>query len=313
MSRKSTFPISPHRVRYIKLGEGGRWERSCLDEGVCRIGFGSHQPARFRLCVSGNWAKLAASFRESGRGKGTATRFANELRLFFEDDGSTLWITFSGERLYWGVLDKSAPVPDPSDDGVTRRVVGGWRCTDAHGEELTKERLSGALVKLAAYRGTSCDVDVADYVIRRINGQKTPEVERALAASHETRSAVLGLFRLLTPQDFELLVDLVFTNSGWRRVVVVGKTQKTLDLDIVLPSTGERAFVQVKSKTSSAELTDYIGRIGDGPYSRMFFVFHSGQPEMEEPDPRVTLIGPEQLSDLVVEAGLVGWLIRKVS
>lgn len=168
-------------------------------------------------------------------------------------------------------------------------------------------------MKLAAYRGTSCDVDVADYVVRRINGQKTPEVERAVVASQEMRSAVLGLLRLLTPQDFELLVDLVFTNSGWRRVGVVGKTQKTLDLDIVLPSTGERAFVQVKSKTSSAELADYVGRIGDGPYSRMFFVFHSGDPTLVEPDPRVTLIGPEQLSDLVMEAGLAGWLVRKVS
>lgn len=46
-----------------------------------------------------DWSRLAASFLETGRDKGTATRFANELRLFFEDDGSTLWITFSGERL----------------------------------------------------------------------------------------------------------------------------------------------------------------------------------------------------------------------
>jgi hypothetical protein len=32
-----------------------------------------------------------------------ATRFTNETRLFFEDDGTTLWITFVGERLYWGL------------------------------------------------------------------------------------------------------------------------------------------------------------------------------------------------------------------
>jgi len=30
-------------------------------------------------------------------------------------------------------------------------------------------------------------------------------------------------------------------------------------------------------------------------------------------DTRVTVIGPERLAELVVDAGLVGWLIRKVS
>jgi hypothetical protein len=43
----------------------------------------------------------------------------------------------------------------------------------------------------------------------------------------------------------------------------------------------------------------------------MFFVFHSG--EVETDDERVTVIGPEKLAELVADAGLVGWLIRKVS
>ena len=176
---------------------------------------------------------------------------------------------------------------------------------------MTKDRLSGALTKLGAYRGTSCDVDVSDYVVRRINGHKTPDVERALAASKEMKASALGLMKLLGPRDFELLVDLVFTTSGWRRVGVVGKTQKTLDLDLVLPSTGERAFVQVKSKTTPAELAEYVAKIDGGPYDRMFFVFHSGKADTD--DRRVTVIGPEQLAELVLDAGLVSWLIRKMS
>ncbi len=176
---------------------------------------------------------------------------------------------------------------------------------------MTKDQLSGALTKLAAYRGTSCDVDASDYVIRRINGQKTPEVERALIASKEMKNAAIALMKLLGPRDFELLVDLVFTASGWRRVGTVGKAQKTLDLDVILPSTNERAFVQVKSKTTSAELTEYIAKIKDGPYDRMFYVYHSGNADTD--DARVTVIGPEQLADLVMDAGLVSWLIRKVS
>jgi hypothetical protein len=138
--------------------------------------------------------------------------------------------------------------------------------------------------------------------------------EHALAAVQELRSCALALIRMLAPQDFELLVDLVFTTSGWRRVGVVGRTQDTLDIDLLLPSTGERAFVQVKSKTTSIELAEYIAKFGDRAdlYSRMFYVYHSGTPSAPD-DRRVTLIGPEHLADLVVDAGLTGWLIEKVS
>ena len=165
------------------------------------------------------------------------------------------------------------------------------------------------MTKLAAYRGTSCDVEQADYVVRRINGHKIPAVERALAATQEMKQSTLELMRRLEPRDFELLVDLIFTTSGWRRAGIVGKTQNTLELD--LPSTGERAFVQVKSEATSQELAEYVAAIEDRPFNRLFYVFHSGEAATD--DERVTIIGPEQLADLVMDAGLVGWLIRKVS
>jgi hypothetical protein len=126
------------------------------------------------------------------------------------------------------------------------------------------------------------------------------------------RRAAQQLMKLLGPKDFETLVDLVFSTSGWRRLGVVGKTQKTLDFAIVLPSTEEKAFVQVKSKTTSAELATYVGRLEDeGPYDRMFYVYHSG--EASTADERVSVIGPEKLAELVLNAGLMNWLIQKVS
>jgi hypothetical protein len=307
----SLSAIRPTRVRYIKLGGGGSWEKDCVDRNVIRIGFGTGKADRFSMCQRGRWGDLSKSFIAQGKNSGIANRFANELQLFFEDDGSTLWVTFVGERLYWGFVDQSRPAKSPDGDGVFRCIRDEWRWKDIHDEPLTKDRLSGALTKITGFRGTSCDVDVSDYVIRRINGDKTPEVERALVASAAMKAASLGLMKLLGPRDFELLVDLVFTTSGWRRVGVLGKTQKTLDLDLVLPSTGERAFVQVKCETTSHELAKYVARIDDGPYAKMFYVFHSGTAKTD--DARVTVIGPEQLADLVLDAGLVGWLIRKVS
>ena len=276
------------------------------------IGFGTVRPDRFQLCQAGRWKELTASFMADGKDKGTATRFTNEVRQFFQDDGLTLWITFVGEQLHWGFTDQTPPQVSAELKGTCRTIKDGWRGTDVVGEPLTKERLSGALTKLAAFRGTSCTVDQADYITRRINGQKSPKVERALAASAEMKAAVLELMTLLGPRDFEMLVDLVFTTTGWRRVGTVGKTQKTLDLDLVSPSTRERAFVQVKSHTTSAQLAEYVGKFKElGPYDRMFYVFHSGEARTDAED--VTVIGPEELAELVMDAGLASWLIRKVT
>lgn len=225
--------IRPRQVRYIKLGEGGRWEQECIRNGIIRFGFGSANAERFPLCQAGRWDDLKKSFQAQGKDVGTSTRFTNETRIFFEDDGSTLWITFVGERLYWGLLAPAAASRHKDGDGVFRKVANGWSWKDVNGEMLAKDRLHGALTKLASYRGTSCRVDVEDYVIRRVNGQKTPAVERGIAALAEARAAVVGLLGQLGPRDFEVLVDLLFTASGWRRLGVVGKTQKTLDLDIV--------------------------------------------------------------------------------
>lgn len=70
--------------------------------------------------------------------------------------------------------------------------------------------------------------------------------------------------------------------------------------------------MQVKSKTNSAELTEYVEKLDElGPYDRMFYVYHSGEARTE--DDRVTVITPKKLAELVLDSGLVNWLIRKVS
>jgi hypothetical protein len=91
---KASAPVQPSQVRYIKLGEGGFWEQECLAKGNVRFGFGSANSHRFPLCMVRKWDELTESFVAEGKSQGTATRFTNETRLFFEDYGSTLWLTF---------------------------------------------------------------------------------------------------------------------------------------------------------------------------------------------------------------------------
>ena len=53
-----TTAINPQRVRYIKLGTGGCWEKECRKKGIVRFGFGSCSAERFPLCQSGRWDEL---------------------------------------------------------------------------------------------------------------------------------------------------------------------------------------------------------------------------------------------------------------
>lgn len=132
--------IAPKEVRYIKLGRNGQWEKECLRKGIIRFGFGSANAERYALCLAGKWKRLTRSFIASGKGQGTATRSTNETRKFFKDNGSILWVTFVGERFYWGFLKNTPPKPHADAGGVYRTVVGGWCCEDRRERHLPKTR-----------------------------------------------------------------------------------------------------------------------------------------------------------------------------
>ena len=88
--------IKPDRVRYIKLGGKGSWENECREEGITRLGFNTAE--RFQTVITGRWSKLKTMNLKDGKGAGIATGIVNQCKAFFEDDGSTLWITFMAIR-----------------------------------------------------------------------------------------------------------------------------------------------------------------------------------------------------------------------
>ena len=216
---------------------------------------------------------------------------------------------FVGERFYWGFLEDDVPEPLSADQSTVRRIEGGWKCVDRNGKDLLKSNLPGSITNLAAYRGTSCSVKAADHVVRRINAELSEEVRLAEARRADLIDALVPLIRRLGPKDFEVLVELIFGASGWRRVDATGGTRKLLDLDLELPSTGERAFVQVKARTAQAEFDAYAQERKDGVFSRMFYAFHTGTVRNE--DAAITLINGEKLARMTLDAGLTDWVIRK--
>jgi hypothetical protein len=81
-----------------------------------------------------------------------------------------------------------------------------------------------------------------------------------------------------------------------------------------MPLTREKAFVQVKTKTSQQELDNYIERKKQlESYDRMFFVYHTSRtPLHADEHGDVTVIDAITAANLVVESGLVDWVIDKV-
>lgn len=301
--------INPSKGLYIKLGRSGGWEKECLKNGILRFGYNQ---TPFNAAVTGDWETVRKVWLGIREDKGAATRDVAQIRYFFETSDDTLWITFSGGCLWW-CFAKPGVKHHPDGKGSYRETVNGWHNTDIHGKKLSSEKLSGNLLKVQAFQGTICEIRALEYLKRKLNQQLLPEVENAVEAKEQMVQKIIPLMRLLTWQDFELLVDLVFSNSGWRRIGEVGKAQKTVDIELVLPITGERAFVQIKSAAGKGDMADYLERLkSSDAYSRMFFVWHTGDVGEVE-DSKISLIDPDRLARMVFDAGLTSWLLEKVS
>lgn len=301
--------IKPKNVYFIKLGSGGHLEQSCIEKDhTIRLGFNKTD---HKACLSGDWEKIRKDELNSGRAKGKATEITNEIRRFYEEDENTLWITFYANHMWWCFAYKS--VERHPDGSKARKVIGQWRDNDINGHPLSFETISGKLLQVRGFRGTICSVDLL-YVTNKVNGITSPEVARSMDCFDAFRSSLIPLIQNLTWKDFELLVDLVFSNAGWQRISVLGKTEKNIDLDLRSPVTGERIMVQIKSASDKEEFEFYCREFSlMKDFVSFFYVVHTPKKSLKlaKAPARTQLVFGEQLAKLVIDGGLAGWLIEK--
>jgi len=309
---KAKDVVTQNKILYIKLGHGGEWEQDCIEAvNTIRLGF---READHALCMEGRWDEVARYFREvEKRTPGKATEITNQIRAFYEEPESTTWCTFYAGHLWW--CKANAEVTLSSDRTKTRRVIGKWNSQDAKGNPIALDTLSGKLLQTRGFRGTICQPSAAEYLRRRLLGEKMPEVTRALQARKALVETIIPVIQNLAPQDFELLIDLIFRQGGWQRAGIVGGTEKDIDLYLYSPVTQERIAIQIKSRSSIVEFRNYMERFGAMPdFDKFFYVVHSGGEELQsiaDEYDRVSLIAGRELGDLVVRSGLVDWAIDK--
>jgi hypothetical protein len=311
--------LTAARALYIKLGEGNRWAKAAFETNTLRFGFAdvSHDVAVAAIATNDFTAVKTFYEQQRGAAPGTATRYSNEVREFYTAGTDVLWITFADGRMWWCFADAEVTLtlaPDPEAGGSRyRKCISGWSDKDLKGQTLWTNALRGSLTTTAGFRGTICRVREFDYLLRRLNGEETPATEAVRTARLKLIASVTPLIRGLHWRDFELLVELVMTQGGWRRVSATGGTQHTTDLELELPLTGERALVQVKSRldqnTAEKITAELLEAAGD---ARVFITYHTGPDQLSIDQESVTLIGPAALAEHVVDLGLTTWIMGKV-
>jgi hypothetical protein len=305
------LPIKPDTVRFIKLGEGGKWESPCIEEGTIRLGYESpyHENS-----LAGDWEPVRAYWLKYRNGdKRAATNDLNQIRAFYELSENSLWVTFFKRKLFWCFANDQ--VVQLEDGSRIRRTLDNWSCKDTSGNDLTVENIDGRISKVQGFRGTTCAVELPQYLENKINGIPQPEVKEARDNLELVRRSVENLIQGLWWKDFELLVDLIFTQSGWQRLSVLGQTDKDIDLDVFSPVTNRRAFVQVKSEASNEVFENSVARFREmDQFDEMYFVVHTSDLTVRNrTETGVNILDLEKLSKLVVNAGLINWLITKRS
>jgi hypothetical protein len=265
-------------------------------------------------CAAGEWDKIRKGFLARGKAAGKATAHTNELRDFYTLGADALWVTFADAKLWWAFTEPHVEYLEGQPLPRRRRTIGPWRSTSIEGAPLRLRDLSTTLTSTIAFRGTCCEIKAGDYLVRRINGVVEPLAEEADALRLQTVDLVKRLMAALHWRDFEIMVDLIFAASGWRRVGVLGETEADLDLLLQQSATGERAFVQVKSSATPEVLADYVIRFREHACERMFFVCHSPSKALSkmEGGDGVELWFGDALAEQVMRAGLFDWLVQRV-
>lgn len=306
--------INPEHVYFIKLGEGGRWNRECIEEeNSVKISFTefTHEELESR-----DWEKIREYYRQKGTVPVWVSMYANQIMNFYESSEKILWITFYQQKLWWSFAEQKV---HPGKNGEKyRKVIGRWRSKDINGKELFVENLSGNLTKVQGFRSTICNVNEKDYLIKKINAEVLPEVEEVTNDIISLKRSLSKLIKKLTPGDFEVLIDLIFRNLGCRRISIIGGPQKTKDIELEAPVTGERYLVQIKSSADLKNFQHYEKKFKEmTDYDRCFFVVHTPKADLKKFDAlsseKVVLWKMDEISTFSINSGLVDWIVNKVA
>ena len=299
------------KALYIKLGEGGCWAKDSIETWKIRIGFES---INIDLIKEEKWDKIKETLDKNDK------IFFNALKNIIDADSETVFITFFSNKMYWCVAKKGSI----NEDNISKYLETEIKWSD---KSINKERLfgidqiSGRITKYKAYPRRFLSIgnklDELNYLKQIINNNETTQYKDLFAAKAKLKEALIPAIKNLIPDDFELLVDLLFRNFGWKRISVLGKTMK--DFDIILEEPLKKVLhgVQIKSEATFSDYEKYKNIFIENyidSFSSFFFVVHTPDKKLEEYNEEaenITLYKVEEIANHAIDSGLIDWIMEK--
>jgi hypothetical protein len=307
--------ITADQVLYIKLGSGGGFEKECIEGEINLLKLSYHEVPHL-MCMENDWEGVHKFYLEEEKAKlGPATGHQTQIKYFYTEPEKTMWVTFYKSRLWWCFANSEIHY-DENTGFKTRHVKGKWSDRDIEGNYLTTSNLSGKLTQVQAYRGTICAVREKKYLLAKINCEVSEERNELEEARRLLKEKLVKQIEELNWKDFEILVDLIFRQSGWKRMGQIGKSTKTIDLELYEPITDKNAVVQIKQKSNLEEFREYEEKfLGMSQYDTFFFVACQPTPNLKSyhPESEVKLYFGEKIAELSISLGLIDWIITKTA
>lgn len=307
---KNPSHITIRNAYYIKLGAGGKWADDAIERGLLRFGW---RQIPIDEMHAGNWTAIRKRLSKEHSHKGTITTDTRRLRDIVDSVPGDVWVTFHDSLLWWCRPSTDAVGRDAMS--TFRTLSSTWSCRDLNGGQLGANQIPGTISQLQGFRGTVCDVRQKAALQRLLNAEASPAFTATANARNALVSAVQAAIQDLHWKDFETLVDLVFRQAGWRRRSIIGKSMKYADIELEEPVTGDAYQVQVKASADLADFEEYAEKFSSEGFRGMYFVVHSPSKDLAAASSdfeAVKLVLSDRLGAMVVDGGLVRWVLDKI-
>ena len=308
-------PELPKSVRYVKNGKGGAWWDDAQKHNQIRAGWREVPPD---VLVAADLVAAEKHVREDAAANKRRSDF-NALELLLDRPSQHVWVAFEKGHLWWCTVHDDIEVnPNGNLPGKAHfwlKCARGWSNLSLKGELLAIERLPGPIGKTKGFRATVCKPGKSSDYLRVIRGDKHPDVAEAMKAKGAYERAVSKIVAQLHEKDFEVLIDLILSRTGWSKSDKVGGSTEGHDIIAENPSTDEQAFVQVKSVATQSDLDKYVGefRVRRPQFDRLIFAVNGPIGKLNAPHDKSVLVwGDEKIAQLVVRLGLGDWVQFRV-
>ena len=199
------------------------------------------------------------------------TRARNVIRTVCVADEGDIFFTFHNGKLWWcrpkgtpgeniefrkDMIDKESKEYRKSD---LIRYTTEWSDKSRDGERTLYEwAICGQLRRKQMVQGTLSELKDNDIPLFKwtIGLEKCPMLSSFDEQLENLKPELCKAVRLLAPADFEAFVDMVFTQSGLRRMGRSGSNMKAIDGEYQLPFNGINP--KALNKTGPAEKTIYV-------------------------------------------------------